>query len=139
MPSGWPETLAAFEAFLKEKGLYCQLRGPVPRSAERYGEKMLQYTNDKITVRIVSESSKGSVEIADIALPDEWYDAALLRDLFKGRVEDRLPVSEEIGIIEDNWLAITDAFSDANRETTHTDLKLLRNERAKRLFPGYQP
>jgi len=138
MPPDWSETLAGFETFLKEKGLYCQLRGSAPRSAERYGKKMLQYTNDNITIRIFPESSTGSVEIADIALPNEWYDAALLRDLFKGQGEYRLPVSEEIEILKEKWLAITNAFSGANRETTHTNLKLLRSERAKSLFPGYQ-
>lgn len=132
MSAEWPDKFGRFEEFLSAQGLSCQRRETTPR----YGEKLAQYGNGRIAVRILSERGVWWAEVADIAgRPDEWYDAAIVRDLIKGRGEDVLPITEQMRIIEDNWSAIADAFAPANREETHKRLDILRNERAKRRFP----
>jgi len=128
----WSEKFPAFEDFLKEKGLSCQRRGTVPR----YGEKLAQYGNDKIAVRVWSERGIWFADIADIVgRPNEWYDSAIIRDLVKGRGEDVLPITEQMRIIEENWPAIADAFAPEHREQTNHQLNAMRKERAKRRFP----
>ncbi|PYV63653.1 MAG: hypothetical protein DMG95_06305, partial [Acidobacteria bacterium] len=66
--------------------------------------------------------------------PQEWYDATDLRELITRSMEDGQSVSEKMRIIKDNWLAIVQSFAEQNREKTHSRLKKIRAEWAKREF-----
>ena len=131
----WPAAIRDFEAFLQEAGLVCQRRG---EDQAAFGNKLLQYGSPNIGVRIVSDRGTWSVEIAEVVTrPDEWYDAAILRDLLVGRGEDVLSLSDQIKIIETSWPVLIERFCPAHREDTHRQLALLRKERSKRRFPEF--
>jgi hypothetical protein len=135
MTENWPNELPTFELFLREKGLVCRRRGRIPR----YGEHLALYGDGKISVRVLSEKGQWFTEVADNAgRPEEWYDAAILRDLVQGSGEDVLSLAEQMKVIEDNWSAITNAFRPEHREHTHQHLGLLRKQRAKRRFPALE-
>jgi hypothetical protein len=129
-----PEPVTRFEAFLEEQGLACQsCKGP---DLAFFGNTCLQYGNDFVRIRLVSDRSLWTVGVADAARPDEWYDVGILRDLLVGLGEDVLPLSEQIAFIRTNWQAILDRFNPWQREETHARLSALRMDRVKRLFPA---
>jgi hypothetical protein len=98
---------------------------------------LLQYGNSRIAERIVSDRHKWYVEVAEpVTRPDEWYDAAIVRDLLVGSGEDVLSLTEQINFIQTNWAAIVDCFGPAHREDSHNRLALLRKERVRRRIPG---
>jgi len=129
----WPEALPEFEGFLKASGLDCQKRGTVPQ----YGEKLALYGNGRIAVRVWSERGRWFLDVGDTwGRPDEWYDAALIRDLVGEGGSDVLPITEQINVIRKNWPSIIEAFSVDESGQSHERLASLRNERVRRLFPG---
>lgn len=131
----WPDVLPGFEQFLKKKNLVCLGRGTSPK----YGEKFALYRDGNISVRVLSERGQWFAELSDSAgSPDEWYDPAILRDLIIGPGNDVLTFSEQLRTIENNWSAILESFSPDRREETHNKLAILRHERAKRRFPGWE-
>jgi hypothetical protein len=133
MEKTWPKTVVDFEDFLRGIGMACQLRA----EQSVFGNKMLQYADAIVGVRIVSDRGVWFVEIADIASrPDEWYDAAILRDLLLGPGEDVLSLPTQIEFVEVKWQDIVSQFGAGLREETHARLAVLRKERAKRRFPG---
>ncbi|HWE01863.1 MAG TPA: hypothetical protein VG326_05585 [Tepidisphaeraceae bacterium] len=133
MNSTWPKEVADFEAFLTNAGLVCQRR----EEQAAFGNKVLQYGNASIAVRLVSDRGVWYVEVADAAgRPTDWYDAAILRDLLNGRGDDVLPLRNQIETVEINWPQIVSGFDPAQSKNTHARLALLRRERAQRRFPG---
>jgi len=134
MNSNWPKVIDDFELFLAKAGLICQQREELPS----FGDKVLQYANGSIAVRVCSDRYAWFVEIADIVgRPGQWYDTALLRDMLAGQGEDVLSLPVQIEFVETNWPAIVGSFNAMQREATHTRLVSLRNERVKRLFPDF--
>lgn len=133
MDTTWPKVVADFETFLQKVGMACRRH----EDQAVFGNKILQCENANIEVRVVSDRDVWFVEVADIVTrPNEWYDAAILRDLLLGRGEDVLSLTDQVEIVETNWPAIVGHFSSAQREDTHARLALLRRERAERRFPG---
>ena len=132
MEINWPDGLAELGEFLKTQGLSFQRRGIVPHTHDI----LWQYGNDRIAVRVIADRGDvWSAQVADIAgWPQEWYDATALRELITGSMEDGQSVSEKMRIIKDNWLAIVQSFAEQNREKTHSRLKKIRAEWAKREF-----
>ena len=130
-----PKEIADFEAFLGKNGLILRRREEQPV----FSDKMILYGNLDISVRIVSDRGIWYVEVADGARPDEWYDAAIIRDLFGCHGEDVLSLADQVRIIQMNWQSIVDGFGFVNRENTHVRLDALRKARAKRRFPGLYP
>jgi hypothetical protein len=135
MKSDWPIGLDQFGEFLQTQGLSFDRRGSVPYT----GDKIWQYSTNKIGVRVVADRGFAwSVQIADIAgWPQEWYPASELRELLTGNdapqhSERDERISAEIGFVEEHWLAIVEAFGSDKREQTHTRLKLLRKQRNER-------
>ena len=129
----WPEALPEFEEFLKASGLDCQKRGAVPR----YGEKLALYGNGRIAVRVWSERGRWFLDVGDTwGRPDEWYDAALIRDLVSDGGDDILPIAEQIKVIQNNWPSIIEAFGPDRSGQSHERLASLRLQRVPRLFPG---
>ena len=114
----------------------CQRREEQPV----FNNKVLQYGNADIGVRVVSDKGIWYIEVADVAgHPNEWYDAAILRDLLLGSGEDVLPLADQVEFVETQWPAIINRFTPAQREDTHAQLSSLRKDRAKRRFPGLYP
>lgn len=129
----WPTTVAAFEVFLEKAGLMRQRCEEQPA----FNNKVLQYGNATIGVRVVSDRGIWYAELADVAShPSEWYDAAILRDLLLGCGEDVLPLDDQIAFFETRLPAILDRFSPAQSADTHKRLAELRRDRAERRFPG---
>jgi sugar-phosphatase len=131
----WPEGLAELEKFLASKGLYFQCRGPIPHSG---GEIRCQYGNDKIAVRVSADRGiVWSAQISDVdGWADQWWGASEIEQLLSGNRDASSDgrASLQMKIIEQNWDEIVDAFAPQNRSRTHTTLKSIREERAKRLL-----
>jgi len=129
----WPEGLAELEKFLVSKGLYFQCRGPIPHSG---GEIRWQYGNDKIAVRVSADRGYvWNAQVSDIAgWAEQWWVASELEQLLSAGRDACSDghASLQMKIIQQNWDAIIDAFAPQNRSRTHTTLKSIREERAKR-------
>jgi len=89
----WPGAVIDFEDFLREKGLRCQSREEGPY----FGDKVLEYRDATIRVRVVSDRSIWFVEVGDSdRASDEWYDTALIRDQLIGLGEDELTLRNRL-------------------------------------------
>ncbi len=133
MDTAWPKEITEFEAFLDQAGLACQRR----EASEFFGDRLLQYGSAAIGVRIASDRGIWDVLVADLSgAPDEWYDAAILRDLVLGSGEGVLPLADQIDFVEGKWPAIVRCIDSVNARDSHARLGLLENERVKRPFPG---
>jgi hypothetical protein len=135
LSSDWPKEIVDFEVFLEDAGLVCR-RCVYP---DAFGNKILDCRGSRIAARAVSDRGRWRVEVADAARPDEWYDAAILRDLLRGRGPDALSLADKLQIIEENWPAIVACFDRTRRGGTHARLAALRKERLKRILPGLFP
>jgi len=130
----WPEVVRDFEGFLTKEGLMFQQR---LEDQAAYGNKLLQYGNADILVRIVSDRDIWYIEVAEAnTQPNEWYDAAIVRDLLIGSGEDVLSFTEQMDFIRTNWEAIVQCFGLTRREESHNQLATLRTERVRRRIPG---
>jgi hypothetical protein len=128
MKSNWPQDVLDFEAFLLSEGLACRKR----EESENFGNKFVEYSNAEFGARVVCDRGQWYADVCDSkALPKQWYDAAIIRDLLLGPGEDVLPFSEQLQIIERNWDAIRNCF---DLEGTHAKLASLKQERVKRRF-----
>jgi len=129
----WPNAVAQFEKFLVGHGLRRTRR----KETGVFENKSVEYSDGRLGVRVVCEKSVWFVEISDVAgHPEEWYDAAIIRDLLGGRGEDALPLASQIAVMESNWEAIRSLFDLARRGGTHSRLDGLRKQRVRRMFPG---
>jgi hypothetical protein len=126
--SAWPAPVAGFENFLNDAGLTCL------RRETESGGKLLQYGSAIIGLRLAFDGCAWLVEVAGIgSRPDEWYDAAVLRDLLAGgQSADALPLAQQIEFVRANWRAIVRAFDPIRRADTHMRLAFLRWDRVKR-------
>ena len=134
LPIEWPSGLAEFEEFLKSRGLDFQCKRLIPYSR---GELRCQYGNDKITVRVRADRGYAwSAMVSEPGWSEQWWVATELRELIGGgpQSEPEHLVEEDIRIIRDHWDAIVDAFTAENRSRSHTLLKSIRADRAKRRF-----
>ena len=133
MKPTWPKEVLDFESYLENDGLVCRRR----REEATFGDKLLEYANADIKLRILSDRGIWFIEVGDVsAHTDEWYDAALFHDLLNGQGKDVLSLSEQIAVIKADWARIISSFRPTERENTHARLALLRKERAKRRFPS---
>ena len=134
METTWPSAIQDFENFLREAGLVLQQKF---YDEQTFGNKLLQYGNDALAVRVVLDRNDWSVSVAEVVTkPKNWYDAALLRDLFMGPGGDAFSLAAQIEFIRTNWSGIVERFSPEHREESHTKLAQVGLERARRLFPG---
>jgi hypothetical protein len=126
----WPASITAFEEFLKGAGLKCLRRETDLES----GGKLLQYGSAIVGVRLIFDGRAWLVEMAGVGSRlDEWYDAAVLRDLLAGgQSADTLPLAQQIEFVGANWHAIVRAFDPIRRADAHMRLAFLRCERVKR-------
>jgi hypothetical protein len=132
MAIDWPDEVVAFEDFLKNKGLTCQRREKLPS----FGDKLVQFSGEKLAVRVFSERAVWFVDVADAAHPQEWYDAGILRDLILGPSTGAMPLADQIKLVKENWSVIVDSFTAPQLEETRKRLAGFEQHRAKRLFPG---
>lgn len=131
--SKWPGDVAQFESFLIRQGLVRTRR----EESGSFDNKVVEYTNGRLAVRVVCEKSVWFVEVSDPeGQPGEWYDAAIVRDLVGGRGPDVLPLQDQIAIVRDNWRVIARQFGPSRRADSHVRVDQLRKQRVKRLFPG---
>lgn len=129
----WPGSAIDLERFLKVKGLQCLRHEEEPY----FSNKVLQYSDATIRVRVVSDRGIWFVEVGSPApMSDEWYDTALLRDLLIGSGEDELTLQQQVNFIQESWAAVVDLFAPSTREQTVSRLVALRRERVKRRIPG---
>lgn len=130
--SEWPKAVDDFEAFLRRQGLVRQKRV----DDEAHFGKLLQSGNAQVALRIIFDRDLWFTQLADLALPEQWYDAPLLFQLLSGRIDDRMPFPEEIRFWEENWQALMRLFEPELRQDSHTRLALLGKERVRRRIPG---
>lgn len=133
---GWPEIVAALEDFLKEVGLECERR----EEGASFGNKLLQYGDKVVMVRVVSDRGVWFIEVAGSqAQPVQWYDVAILRDLLAGPGEDVLPLQAQVDFLEKHWSNVVERLSPPELDDSAAQLAVLRHERARRRFPGFFP
>lgn len=102
-----------------------------------FGDRLQEYANPTLALRVVRDRGQWSVDVSDReGRPDEWYDAALLRDLLEGGGGDVLTFPEQVAVVEREWTEIVVRFAPDRREETHARLAVLRRERGGRVFPG---
>lgn len=127
----WPPEAGRVDEFTSWAGLK-PTRHHVSGS---FGDRLQEYASLTLAVRVVRDKGQWSIDVSDRAgRPDEWYDAALLRDLLDGGGSDVLTFPEQVAVVEHAWNDIAVRFSAERREQTHTRLAALRTERAARLF-----
>jgi len=133
MAIDWPLEVVAFEDFLKSKGLTCQRR----EKLSSFGDKLVQFSDEKLAVRVFSERAVWFVDVADAAAhPKEWYDAGILRDFMLGPATGAISLADQIKLVKENWPVIVHCFAAPQLEVTRKRLAGLQQDRAKRLFPG---
>jgi hypothetical protein len=133
MAIDWPDELVPFEDFLKSKSLTCQRREKLPS----FGDKLVQFSDEKLAVRVFSERAVWFVDVADAdAHPQEWYDAGMLRDFILGPGTGAMPLADQIKLVKENWSVIVHNFAAPQLEVTRKRLAGLEQDRAKRLIPG---
>jgi hypothetical protein len=125
------DQILELEAFLERNGLVCQRReGPDPNS---FGNRVVQYGNSDIGVRLVLDRGIWSVAVADlVGRRGDWYDAAILRDLLFGASGKALSLPDRIQLIKENWLEIVARFRSDRRDKTHGELAALREPKRGR-------
>lgn len=133
MERGLPEAITKFESFLRNVGLMCQRReGPDPKF---FGNQLIQYGDNSIGLRIVSDRSEWTISTSDAAgRPEEWYDADLVREMLAGRHDGALSLVDQVAFFEHNWPEIKIRFSADRRSETRSQLAALGTARSKRLF-----
>jgi hypothetical protein len=130
--SDWPEAVADFKVFCSQAGLVCQRR----EEHASFGNKMVQYGSASVGLRVVSDRGIWFVEVADFTHhPNEWYDAAILRDLLIGPGADVLTLPDQIEFVEMSWPQILSGFGSERNIDTHERLARLRGERLRRRLP----
>ena len=131
--SKWPSDVAQFEAFLAQQGLVRTKR----EESGGFDNKVVEYADGRLAVRVVCEKSVWFVEVSDTdGQPGEWYDAAIVRDLLGGSGPDVLSLQDQIAIVRDNWRTIARRFGPSDRAESHARVDRLRKQRVRRLFPG---
>lgn len=127
-----PTEIIELEAFLKNAGLKLQFE----EKSAAFGNRLIQFANEQIAVRITSDRGVWFVELSDpLDETGDWYDAALMRDLLSGHGEDVLTLPDQVRFVRDSWKSIVGRFDANNRVLTHARLIELRRERAKRRIP----
>jgi hypothetical protein len=123
-----------FETFLLSMGLTCRLQTEADEVS--FGNRLIEYRNESVGVRIILDRGQWTVVLADIATrPGKWYDLPRLKLLICGHGEDVIPLYEKMEFIQKNWQEIVDAFGSARQAYTHERLRVLGEERAARLWP----
>lgn len=129
----WPPETGRVDEFTSWAGLK-PTRHVVSGS---FGDRLQEYASPTLAVRVVRDRGQWSIDVSDReGRPDEWYDAALLRDLLGGGGNDVLTFPEQVAVVERHWKEIAVRFGADRREETHARLAALRRERMERRFPG---
>jgi hypothetical protein len=129
----WPPAITEFERFLFSVGLQLERRDV----EAAFGNKLLLYVGERLTVRVVSDRGIWFIEVTNAkGGAGNWYDAAIIRDLFGSEGEAILSLEQQISFIEDNWLGINNCFGPSAWQQTSARLSFLREERTKRRIPG---
>jgi len=88
-----------------------------------------EYVNAQLGVRVTCggpQKQEGwRVAIADMAVPDKWYNVSSLRCLLDETQERTLPYLQRFAFVTRNWKRLLEAFSDEKRAETHRKLKQL--------------
>ncbi len=87
----WPPETGRIDEFTSWAGLK-PTRHLVSGS---FGDRLQEYASPTLALRVVRDRGQWSVDVCDRdGRPDEWYDAALLRDLLDGGGSDVLAFPE---------------------------------------------
>ena len=129
----WPKEAAEFKSFLTNVGLDLQFE----QESAAFGDRLIQYANERISVRMISDRGVWFIEVSDPSYETgDWYDVALFRDLLCGPGGEVLTLSEQAHFVRENWQSVLSSFESDNRNLTHARLGALRRERAERRIPG---
>ena len=128
----WPPEAGSVDEFTSWEGM------PLSHHVESgaFGDRLMEYASPTLALRLVRDKGQWSVDVSDReGRPDEWYDAALLRNLLEGEGGDVLTFAEQVTVVESRWKEIAGAFGPERRGETHARLAALRKERLQRLVP----
>lgn len=129
----WPPETGRVDEFTSWAGLK-PTRHQVSGS---FGDRLQEYASPSLALRVVRDKGQWSVDVSDReGRPDEWYDAALLRDILEGGGSDVLTFEEQVAVVERGWKEIAVRFAPDRRDETHARLAALRQKRSERRFPG---
>ena len=128
-----------FEQFLRSIGLTQELRrGP---EGEPFGNWIIQYGNNDLSVSLVHDRGDQSVFVADkhtlrppgILPPFPLqYDVNLIREMVTGAATERMGYHDQKEFVRAKWNEIAAMFGPDRRVATHERLNMLGRERFKR-------
>ena|SRR5689334_17336455 len=131
MSEQWPPELVDFEHFLASQGFIC-VRSVDPQV---FGNRIVKCTGPPLLVRTVLDRGSWLLDVSDPMLPDRWYDAEIVRAWLFGLHLAPMSLAEQTELIQSNWRAIVNGFSNAERATTYARLGQLERERVRILLP----
>jgi hypothetical protein len=127
--SPWPPAILEFEEFLKKRGLIIEIR-EAPDGA--LGDRLMQYTSDRIEVRIASKDG-WQLSISDKAgRPGVWYNIHTIRKFILPSADPKLPFAEWFAFAKTNWDSILEIFALDDADETHRRLEPLEQETQNR-------
>lgn len=131
-----PREITELIAFLEGQGfILSRKEGPDPNY---FGYIVMEYSDGRVKVLIEWERSVWIITMVDIARPDIWYDAIMLRDLILGvGPTDELSLAEQVSIVKAIWQDVVNGFSPSRRDATHAQLARLRDEFDRRALPAW--
>lgn len=134
MPSYSPNSVLAFEDFLKRAGFACQQQ----LDSQVFGNRLLECRSVDFVVQIVLDRSTWFIGLSELSEPGTTYYAEMLKQLLSGEQEETMPISEQIDFFRKNWPAIMALFEPEHRDHTRTRRKALGRARVPRMFPGLE-
>jgi hypothetical protein len=107
------------------------------RESENFGHYLMIYSNQYITLRIISDRSMISVDVRRYG-GAEWFDINLVKVLLLNDAVSISPLdSTELKTFLSNHLKnIISLFDTINYSSTEEKLRHLEKIRAKKMFPG---
>ena len=120
MPSDSPNSVLAFEDFLKRAGFACQQQ----LDSQVFGNRLLECRSVDFVVQIVLDRSTWFIGLSELSEPGTTYYAEMLKQLLSGEQEETMPISEQIDFFQKNWPAIMALLSPNIEITPEQDTRL---------------
>lgn len=124
---------AQWEAALEARGF----RRVETATDAAFGNEMVVLARQDLRLRYVRDRGQGSVDLASPEAPEEWFDAAIVMEMF-GRLSAKQPTSveQQMTTLFEALEDVARAFREENFRVTRRRLETLENERVRSLFGG---
>jgi hypothetical protein len=103
--------------------------------SDSFDNRFVIMARPDLRLRYVRDRSQGGIEVAAPGAPDEWFDAAVVLEMF-GKLSSKEPTTMEQEMLQlvQSFDAIGTAFHKRNWQSTRRRLKAIEAGRARALF-----